>query len=211
MIVALIGRAVAKEAVDTEVYQAFMQGYVRRINEATFRVPIGGVRVGSAKYSRLAQINLNSRIITFSRFAIENVPERGRRYLVLHELAHVKESGHNKRFWSLVGQFEPDYKRIAAELQLAFRENVQLLKPGSRTKLLTRLRSPLDFKHVSPDFNSNQELISGSHLHGGESKYQAVDVGDHEPGGFPGGSELGIVHGGSEDWDLSEDFLDLYD
>src|SRR5581483_10237636 len=89
-----------------EVYQAFMAGYVRRINEATLNVTIGGVRIGSAKYSRLAQINLRTRIITFSRYAIENVPERGRRYLVIHELAHVKEASHNKRFWSLVERFE---------------------------------------------------------------------------------------------------------
>ena len=75
----------------TEAYQSFMIGYVRRINAATLNVAIGGVRIGSAKYSRLAQINLKTRIITFSRYAIENVAERGRRYLVIHELAHVKE------------------------------------------------------------------------------------------------------------------------
>src|SRR5437868_4929854 len=49
-----------------EIYQNFMVGYVRRINEATLNVTIGGVRIGNAKYSRLAQINLRSRIITFS-------------------------------------------------------------------------------------------------------------------------------------------------
>jgi hypothetical protein len=107
-----------------EKYQAFMAGYVRRINQATFKVAIGGVRIGHAKYSRLAQINLKSRIITFSRYAIENVPERGRRYLVLHELAHVKESSHNKRFWDYVGQFEPDYRAIGQSLENAFKRNV---------------------------------------------------------------------------------------
>jgi len=106
------------------MYQAFMAGYVRRINEATFKVAIGGVRIGHAKYSRLAQINLKSRIITFSRYAIENVPERGRRYLVLHELAHVRESSHNKRFWDHVGQFEPDYRKIGQNLENAFKRNV---------------------------------------------------------------------------------------
>jgi hypothetical protein len=106
------------------MYQAFMSGYVRRINQATFKVAIGGVRIGHAKYSRLAQINLKSRIITFSRYAIENVPERGRRYLVLHELAHVKESSHNQRFWGYVGQFEPDYRKIGHNLENAFKRNV---------------------------------------------------------------------------------------
>jgi len=116
------------------MYQSFMAGYVKRINEATLNVTIGGIRIGSAKYTRLAQINLKSRVITFSRFAIENVPERGRRYLVLHELAHVKEANHTKRFWDLVGAFEPDYKRVGKSLQTAFAENVRksrsILSPG---------------------------------------------------------------------------------
>lgn len=108
-----------------EMYQSFMAGYVRRINEATFNVDIGGVRIGSAKHTRLAQINLKSRIITFSRFAIENVPERGRRYLVIHELAHVKEPSHNKKFWGLVEQFEPHYRQIDRSLDLVFKRNVK--------------------------------------------------------------------------------------
>jgi Protein of unknown function DUF45 len=107
------------------MYQAFMSGYVRRINQATFKVTIGGVRIGTAKYTRLAQINLKSRIITFSKYAIENVPERGRRYLVLHELAHVKEASHNKRFWDFVGKYEPDYRLIGRNLENAFKKNVK--------------------------------------------------------------------------------------
>lgn len=102
-----------------------MSGYVRRINQATFKVTIGGVRIGTAKYTRLAQINLKSRIITFSKYAIENVPERGRRYLVLHELAHVKEASHNKRFWDFVGKYEPDYRLIGRNLENAFKKNVK--------------------------------------------------------------------------------------
>lgn len=108
-----------------EMYQSFMEGYVRRINQATLNVTVGGIRIGLAKYSRLAQINLKSRIMTFSRYAIENVPERGRRYLVIHELAHVKEPGHNKRFWDLVGRFEPDYRQVGRKLELAFKRNVE--------------------------------------------------------------------------------------
>lgn len=108
-----------------ERYQAFMVGYVNRINKATLNVTIGGVRIGTAKQSRLAQINLHTRIITFSKFAIENVPERGRRYLVLHELAHVKEASHNKRFWDIVAGHEPNYKQIGHALDLAFKRNVR--------------------------------------------------------------------------------------
>lgn len=121
------------DRVSLEMYQSFMQGYVRRINEATFKVDIGGVRIGLAKYSRLAQINLKSRVLTFSKYAIENVPERGRRYLVLHELAHVKESGHNKHFWDLVGRFEPDYRQVGRSLEIAFKNNVKKDDSGANT------------------------------------------------------------------------------
>lgn len=110
-----------------------MQSYVRRINEASFNVTIGGIRIGSAKYSRLAQINLKSRIITFSRYAIENVPERGRRYLVLHELAHVLEASHNKHFWNLVEAHEPQYKEIGVALDRAFKKNVQMHERNERS------------------------------------------------------------------------------
>lgn len=117
--------AVNSQRALNEMYQHFMVGYVRRINEATLNVTIGGVRIGSAKYTRLAQINLKSRIITFSRHAVENVPERGRRYLVLHELSHVLEASHNKKFWSHVERYEPEYQAIGKELDRAFKRNVR--------------------------------------------------------------------------------------
>ncbi len=146
-----------------EMYRAFMTGYVKRINEATFNVPIGGIRIGSAKYSRLAQINLESRIITFSCYAIENVPERGRRYLVLHELAHVKETNHTKRFWQLVEKYEPDYRQIGKSLEAAFKKNVkedekntntqwshinQLSLISSQAKKESIIESGLDFEEI---------------------------------------------------------------
>ncbi|MBX9880044.1 MAG: M48 family metallopeptidase [Candidatus Obscuribacterales bacterium] len=145
-------------------YLTFMTEYVRQVNEDTLRVTIGGVRIGSAKYSRLAQINLHTRIITFSRYAIENVPERGRRYLVLHELAHVKEPTHNKRFWNIVAQFEPDYKRVGSELEKAFHANV--LEEMRRQKSGNKATPPLIWTprldHAEElDFDYNK--FGGSH------------------------------------------------
>ena len=34
------------------------------------------------------------------------------RYLMIHELCHARHMDHSKRFWNLVGKFEPDYKRL---------------------------------------------------------------------------------------------------
>ena len=160
--------AAAEDRARFEMYQAFMIGYVRRINEASFNVTIGGVRIGSAKYSRLAQINLESRIITFSRFAVENVPERGRRYLVLHELAHVKEASHNKKFWDHVERHEPDYKKVGQELDAAFKNNIRdehqrlkkmsfsnsLAKPASKDSLSQAGNKLLNYKLEMPPKNT---------------------------------------------------------
>lgn len=37
-------------------------------------------------------------------------------YVVLHELLHLREKYHNKRFYAYLGQYMPDWKEIRAEL-----------------------------------------------------------------------------------------------
>lgn len=37
-------------------------------------------------------------------------------YILVHELSHTREAGHNERFWALVGRYIPDWKRIRKEL-----------------------------------------------------------------------------------------------
>ena len=44
------------------------------------------------------------------------------KYVIIHELAHIKEKNHGKRFWTLVEQYEPEYKTKKEKLrQLAIR------------------------------------------------------------------------------------------
>ena len=38
------------------------------------------------------------------------------RYLMIHELCHGRHMNHSKRFWRLVGRFEPAYRRLDKEL-----------------------------------------------------------------------------------------------
>lgn len=38
-------------------------------------------------------------------------------YVVVHELAHIKEKNHSKKFWSLVGLYKPDYKDSKKKLR----------------------------------------------------------------------------------------------
>ncbi|QZX99392.1 M48 family metallopeptidase [Halobaculum rubrum] len=38
-------------------------------------------------------------------------------YIVVHELAHLRESSHGDKFWSLVGEYDPEYKDHAQWLE----------------------------------------------------------------------------------------------
>ncbi len=52
--------------------------------------------------SHINNISINYMLLQFSAEAIECV--------VLHELCHIKEKNHSKRFWNLVSLYMPDYK-----------------------------------------------------------------------------------------------------
>ena len=54
-------------------------------------------------------IRLNWRLLHFPRHVID--------YVVVHELAHLHEMNHSRRFWAVVGQVYPDYKASRDELK----------------------------------------------------------------------------------------------
>lgn len=85
--------------------------YVHALNAETFNVPLKKVRMGTSKYSQLAQMNIKTQTMTVSRYCTHNVPVSALRYLIVHELAHLLEASHNAYFWSLVARFVPDYKK----------------------------------------------------------------------------------------------------
>jgi predicted metal-dependent hydrolase len=54
-------------------------------------------------------ISLNYMLLQFSVKTIE--------YVVIHELCHIQEKNHSKRFWNLVSRYMPDYKKQEEELK----------------------------------------------------------------------------------------------
>jgi len=48
------------------------------------------------------------------------MPKKMAEYIVVHELCHLGEMNHSKRFWQLVAQTFPDYKKIEKELKKVF-------------------------------------------------------------------------------------------
>lgn len=54
-------------------------------------------------------ITINLELIKYSQQAI--------RYVILHELCHIKHMNHSKEFWNLVEKYMPEYKKIKKEFK----------------------------------------------------------------------------------------------
>ena len=72
------------------------------------------VRIREIKYawgtcSSGKNITINQKLICHSKQAI--------RYVVLHELCHLKYMNHSKKFWELVETYMPNYKEARRELK----------------------------------------------------------------------------------------------
>ena len=50
-------------------------------------------------------------------YKIALLPEHQVDYIIVHELCHLAEMNHSKRFWALVARTIPDYKQIRKELK----------------------------------------------------------------------------------------------
>ncbi len=59
--------------------------------------------------SSKGNLNFNYKIIL--------LPSRHADYIIVHELCHLKEFNHSKRFWNLVSETIPEYERIKNQLQ----------------------------------------------------------------------------------------------
>ena len=64
-------------------------------------------RWGSCNYKN--DISINYKLLQFNKRCIE--------YVVLHELCHIQEKNHSKKFWNLVSLYMPDYKQQEKELK----------------------------------------------------------------------------------------------
>ncbi len=84
------------------------------VNYRSFSLSSARQRWGSCSIS--GNIRLNWRLIYFSPSLID--------YVIVHELAHLREMNHSKRFWEIVSQAYPDYRAARKALN---QENSQIL------------------------------------------------------------------------------------
>ncbi len=97
----LISRVIAKYRLP------YLQKKIEDINNKYFQKKIGKISFKNNKTnwgscSSIGNINISTRLL----FAPEEVLE----YVCIHELAHLIEPNHSKKFWSLVANIMPDYK-----------------------------------------------------------------------------------------------------
>ncbi len=71
------------------------------------RVSIKDMKTRWGSCSTQKNLNFNYRLIY--------LPEIMSRYVVIHELCHLREMNHGKDFWKLVGKYCPDYNLIKKE------------------------------------------------------------------------------------------------
>lgn len=63
--------------------------------------------------SETGNLNFNYKILF--------LPERLQDYIIIHELCHLRELNHSKKYWSLVASIIPNYKILEKELKKNFK------------------------------------------------------------------------------------------
>lgn len=80
-----------------------------KTNNISFgRISIKGQRTRWGSCSSRKYLSFNYRLMKFREEVID--------YVIIHELCHLKEMNHSKRFWNLVGEMCPGYKILKKEL-----------------------------------------------------------------------------------------------
>ena len=78
--------------------------------EPVMGVSVSGITVRRMK-TRWGSCNVNTHHINLN-LALAQKPPECLEYVVVHELAHLLEPGHNPVFWGYMTQFYPDWKRV---------------------------------------------------------------------------------------------------
>ena len=102
-----------EELYTEEQFKKIVETNANKLIKITGLIP-NKIRIRDIKYawgscSNNKNITINKNLISYSELAI--------RYVILHELCHLKYMNHSKEFWSLVQKYMPEYKKAKAEFK----------------------------------------------------------------------------------------------
>lgn len=102
-----------KKLYTEEQFKQIIEKNTNELIKLTGLIP-NKIRIKNIKYawgtcSVNKNITINYNLIKYSKQAI--------RYVILHELCHLKHMNHSKEFWNLVSQYMPDYKQVKKEFK----------------------------------------------------------------------------------------------
>jgi predicted metal-dependent hydrolase len=81
----------------------------RKYNFIFKQVRIRNQKTRWGSCSTKGSISLNYKLMRYRKEVID--------YVIIHELCHLKEMNHSKKFWKLVEEIIPDYKNLKKELR----------------------------------------------------------------------------------------------
>ena len=94
---------IARLKVEARAYfQAKIVMYSKIMNLKYGRITITSARTRFGSCSSKGNISFSYRLMLY--------PEAAREYVVVHELAHLREMNHSKKFYAIVENVLPDYK-----------------------------------------------------------------------------------------------------
>jgi len=90
-------------------FNAALEQHARRFGVPTPPLRLSSARTRWGSCSLHSGIRLNWRLIHFPPQIID--------YVIVHELAHLREMNHSPRFWAIVAHYCPDFRAARAQLK----------------------------------------------------------------------------------------------
>lgn len=96
-----------------EQFKQIIETNAQKLIKITGLIP-NKIRIKDIKYawgscSSNKNITISHKLISYSEMAI--------RYVILHELCHLKYMNNSKEFWNLVQKYMPEYKEVKKEFK----------------------------------------------------------------------------------------------
>lgn len=106
-------KAEKKPLYTQEQFEQIVEKNANELIKTTGLIP-NKIRIRDIKYawgscSCNKNITINQKLISYSENAIK--------YVVLHEICHIRYMNHSKEFWNLVQRYMPEYKEIKKEFR----------------------------------------------------------------------------------------------